>query len=37
VERNELLQDENYRRWFRKNYDNKYSPHRDFYDVLQPQ
>ncbi len=36
VERNELLQDESYRRWFRKAYDDKFSPriwHRDFYDA----
>ncbi|MDG3012556.1 amidohydrolase family protein [Rhodococcus sp. D2-41] len=37
VERNELLKDEKYRRWFRKDYDNKFSPriwHRDFYDAV---
>ncbi|WP_280405949.1 N-acyl-D-amino-acid deacylase family protein [Nocardia brasiliensis] len=36
VERNELLQDKEYRRWFRKDYDNKFSPriwHRDFFDA----
>lgn len=36
VERNELLSDEQYRRWFRKDYDNKYGPrawHRDFFDA----
>lgn len=33
IERNELLRDESYRRWFRKDYDNKWGPrawHRDF-------
>jgi N-acyl-D-aspartate/D-glutamate deacylase len=37
VERNTLLQDEAYRRRFRKDYDNKFSPriwHRDFYDAV---
>ncbi|MGC0363170.1 N-acyl-D-aspartate/D-glutamate deacylase [Rhodococcus sp. 27YEA15] len=37
VERNELLQDENYRRAFRKDYDDKFSPriwHRNFYDAI---
>ncbi|MGM5069655.1 MULTISPECIES: N-acyl-D-amino-acid deacylase family protein [Rhodococcus] len=37
VERNELLQDESYRRAFRKDYDNKFSPriwHRNFYDAV---
>lgn len=36
VERNELLQSEPYRRWFRKQYDNKFTPriwHRDFFDA----
>jgi N-acyl-D-glutamate deacylase len=36
VERNRLFQDESYRRWFRKNYEAKYSPrvwHRDFHDA----
>ncbi|CAN3127957.1 N-acyl-D-amino-acid deacylase family protein [Mycobacterium sp. smrl_JER01] len=36
VERNELLADEGYRRWFRKNYDAKFGPrawHRDFFDA----
>ncbi|WP_330179680.1 amidohydrolase family protein [Nocardia sp. NBC_01503] len=36
VERNELLRDQGYRRWFRKNYDDKFSPriwHRDFFDA----
>ncbi|RMI29925.1 N-acyl-D-amino-acid deacylase family protein [Nocardia stercoris] len=36
VERNELLRDETYRRWFRKQYDDKFSPriwHRDFFDA----
>ncbi|MFE3445279.1 amidohydrolase family protein [Nocardia sp. NPDC059180] len=36
VERNELLRDEDYRRWFRKNYDDKFSPriwHRNFFDA----
>jgi N-acyl-D-aspartate/D-glutamate deacylase len=36
LERNELLQDEEYRRWFRKDYEKKWSPrvwHRDFYDA----
>jgi N-acyl-D-glutamate deacylase len=37
VERNALLQDESYRRRFRKDYDNKFSPriwHRNFYDAV---
>ncbi|WP_027502069.1 N-acyl-D-amino-acid deacylase family protein [Rhodococcus sp. UNC363MFTsu5.1] len=37
VERNALLQDEEYRRWFRRDYDNKFSPriwHRNFYDAV---
>jgi N-acyl-D-glutamate deacylase len=36
IERNELLKDEKYRRWFRKNYDSKLTPrvwHRDFHDA----
>ncbi len=36
VERNELLRDEEYRRWFRKDYDKKYGTrvwHRDFFDA----
>jgi N-acyl-D-aspartate/D-glutamate deacylase len=36
AERNDLLRDENYRRWFRKDYDSKYSLrvwHRDFFDA----
>ncbi|GAB2505841.1 N-acyl-D-amino-acid deacylase family protein [Nocardia heshunensis] len=36
VERNALLRDEQYRRRFRKDYDNKFSPriwHRDFFDA----
>lgn len=36
VERNELLKDEKYRRWFRKNYESKLAPrvwHRDFHDA----
>ncbi len=36
VERNELLKDEQYRRWFRKNYESKLTPrvwHRDFHDA----
>ncbi|APE33545.1 hypothetical protein BOX37_05680 [Nocardia mangyaensis] len=36
VERNELLRSEDYRRWFRKQYDNKFTPriwHRDFFDA----
>ena len=36
LERNELLRDEEYRRRFRKDYDNKYGPrawHRDFFDA----
>ncbi|MFJ9366105.1 amidohydrolase family protein [Nocardia sp. NPDC101769] len=35
-ERRELLADENYRRWFRKDYDKKWGPrvwHRDFFDA----
>jgi N-acyl-D-aspartate/D-glutamate deacylase len=37
IERNELLQDEAYRRWFRKDYEKKWSPrvwHRDLYDAI---
>ncbi|MCQ4122061.1 N-acyl-D-amino-acid deacylase family protein [Rhodococcus tibetensis] len=37
VERNALLQDESYRRQFRKEYDDKFSPriwHRNFYDAV---
>lgn len=36
IERNALMQDESYRRAFRKNYESKFSPrvwHRDFYDA----
>lgn len=36
VERNALMQDEQYRRAFRRNYESKFSPrvwHRDFYDA----
>lgn len=36
IERNKLLQDESYRRWFRKNYESKLTPrvwHRDFHDA----
>lgn len=36
LERNELLQDEDYRRWFRRDYEKKWSPrvwHRDLYDA----
>jgi N-acyl-D-aspartate/D-glutamate deacylase len=36
AQRNELLRDESYRRWFRKDYDNKYGLrvwHRDFFDA----
>ena len=36
IERNALLQDEAYRRWFRKDYEKKWSPRvwqRDFYDA----
>ena len=36
IERNELLRDEEYRRGFRKDYDQKYGPrvwHRDFFDA----
>jgi N-acyl-D-aspartate/D-glutamate deacylase len=36
IARNELLRDEAYRRWFRKDYDTKYGPrvwHRDFFDA----
>lgn len=36
VERNVLLQDEQYRRWFRRNYESKLTPrvwHRDFHDA----
>ncbi len=36
LERNELLRDEAYRRWFRKDYDNRWGArawHRDFFDA----
>lgn len=36
IERNALLKDEQYRRWFRRNYDSKFTPrvwHRDFHDA----
>lgn len=36
VERNALLRDENYRRWFRKDYDSRFGMrvwHRDFFDA----
>jgi N-acyl-D-aspartate/D-glutamate deacylase len=36
AERNDLLRDEDYRRWFRKDYDSKYGLrvwHRDFFDA----
>ncbi|MCB1152928.1 amidohydrolase family protein [bacterium] len=36
LERNELLKDEAYRRWFRRDYESKFQPrvwHRDFYDA----
>jgi N-acyl-D-aspartate/D-glutamate deacylase len=36
VERDKLLRDEGYRRWFRKDYDTKFGPrvwHRDFFDA----
>ena len=36
VERNRLMQDESYRRWFRRDYEKRWSPrvwHRDFYDA----
>jgi len=36
LERNELIKDEAYRRWFRKDYDSKFGPrawHRDFFDA----
>jgi N-acyl-D-aspartate/D-glutamate deacylase len=36
MERNDLLRDEDYRRWFRKDYDSKYGLrvwHRDFFDA----
>lgn len=36
AQRNELLRDESYRRWFRKDYDSKYGLrvwHRDFFDA----
>ncbi len=36
IERNELLRDEAYRRWFRQDYEKKFSPrvwHRDFHDA----
>lgn len=37
LERNELLADEEYRRWFRRDYDRRFSPRvwqRDFYDAI---
>ncbi|MFD4467702.1 amidohydrolase family protein [Rhodococcus sp. NPDC058505] len=37
VDRNDLLRDEQYRRWFRRDYDNKWAPriwHRDFHDAV---
>ncbi|MDR3418665.1 MAG: amidohydrolase family protein [Nevskia sp.] len=36
MERNRLMQDESYRRWFRRNYENRFGPrvwHRDFHDA----
>ncbi len=36
VDRNDLMRDEGYRRWFRKDYDKKFGPrvwHRDFFDA----
>ena len=36
MERNQLMQDASYRRWFRRNYENKFGPrvwHRDFHDA----
>lgn len=36
VERNQLMRDEQYRRWFRRNYENRFGPrvwHRDFDDA----
>ena len=36
AQRNDLLRDQNYRRWFRKDYDSKYGLwvwHRDFFDA----
>lgn len=36
LQRNELMRDEDYRRWFRKDYDRKFGPrawHRDFFDA----
>ena len=36
LERDQLLQDEEYRRWFRRDYDRRFGPrvwHRDFYDA----
>jgi N-acyl-D-glutamate deacylase len=37
LERNELLRDEDYRRWFRRDYDNRFAPkiwHRDLFDAV---
>ncbi|MBF6454604.1 N-acyl-D-amino-acid deacylase family protein [Nocardia cyriacigeorgica] len=37
IERNELLQSEEYRRWFRRDYENKFSPkiwHRNLFDAV---
>ncbi|RMI30188.1 N-acyl-D-amino-acid deacylase family protein [Nocardia stercoris] len=37
LERNELLQDKDYRRWFRRDYENRFSPkiwHRDLFDAV---
>lgn len=37
LERNELLRDEGYRRWFREDFEKRFSPrvwHRDFHDAL---
>ncbi len=36
MDRNELMRDEGYRRWFREDYDKKFGPrvwHRDFFDA----
>jgi N-acyl-D-glutamate deacylase len=36
IQRNALMQDQSYRRWFRRNYDAKFTPrvwHRDFHDA----
>jgi N-acyl-D-glutamate deacylase len=36
MERNRLMQDADYRRWFRRNYENRFGPrvwHRDFHDA----